>query len=81
MGRQGPLSYLLTHLIAAFATFPKVCSMEHWPCEMLHSRRVTWSGQFGKDSKAMGEPRENDPNLWLIQKNGVLQGGEKEIAE
>lgn len=75
MGGQGPLSCLLTRLIAAFAAFPKVCSIEPWPCKMSHSRRVPWSNQFGKNS------RENFPNLWLIPKDGVLPGGEKETAE
>lgn len=74
-GGQGPLSCLPTHFTAAFAAFPKVCSTEPWPCKMSHSRGVPWSNQFGENS------RENDPNLWLIPKDGVLQGGEKETAE
>lgn len=47
-GGLSPLSHLLTQLIAAFASFLKVYSMEPQPCKMSHNRRVPWSSQFGK---------------------------------
>lgn len=76
MGGQGPLSYLQTHLTAAFSAFPKVCSVEHCPCKMPYSRRVPWLSQFGKDPKLWDNQEKNDLNLWLIPKDGTLQRGE-----